>query len=157
MPGGRAAPRSALATRSLLAAAFGGLMYSLYSLIDKIGVGRLHINPPVYIYLTYTFAALLVLLWVCGRHGGATLRAEWQANGRACMTVGILNLFTYLLVLYAMSLPGTPVSYITPLRTTSVLIGVLLGVGVLGEGRLAAKFGAALLMMAGIALMAWKG
>ncbi|HZP82730.1 MAG TPA: DMT family transporter [Chthonomonadaceae bacterium] len=157
-PGERfAAPHARRFSPATLAALFVGLMYSLYSLIDKIGVGRLHINPPIYIYLTYTTSALFVLLWVLWRQGGATLREEWRVNGRACMTVGILNLFTYLLVLYAMAMPGTPVSYIVPLRTTSVLFGVLLGVRVLGEGRLAAKLSAALLMMAGIALMAWKG
>ena len=146
-----------LAAPSSLAALWVGLMYSLYSLIDKVGVGRLGIEPPVYIYLTHTTAALFIVPWVAARQGASALRKEWASNAPACIAVGALNPFAYLLVLYAMSLPHAPVSYIVPVRTTSVLFGVLLGVGVLREEGLAAKLGAAALMMAGIALMAWKG
>lgn len=155
--GSLAAAFQSLAAPSTLAALFVGLMYCFYSLIDKVGVGRLHINPPVYIYLTYATTALLVVPWVLRRRGADALRQEWQANGRASLAVGALNLLAYLMVLYAMSLPNTPISYIVPLRTTSVLIGVLLGVGVLREGRLPTKVSVAFMMMAGIALMTWKG
>jgi multidrug transporter EmrE-like cation transporter len=144
-------------TPSLLAAVWVGLMYSVYSLIDKVAVGGLGVTPALYIYLTYTASACLVVPWTIRRQGVAALRAEWRANAAPCVAVAALNLFAYLIVLYAMSLPGTPVSYIVPLRTTSVLFGVLLGVGVLGEGRPLAKVSAALLMMAGIALMALRG
>ncbi|HXG24786.1 MAG TPA: EamA family transporter, partial [Chthonomonadales bacterium] len=156
-PGSLVTQFQSLATPSTRAALFVGLMYCFYSLIDKVGVGRLHVNPPVYIYLTYMATALLVVPWVLWRRGVKALWQEWRANSHTCLAVGGLNLLAYLMVLYAMSLPNTPVSYIVPLRTTSVLIGVLLGVGVLGEGRLPTKMSVAFMVMAGIALMTWKG
>jgi len=148
---------TALLSPSSRAAFFVGLMYSFYSLIDKIGVGHLHIYPAVYVYLTYATSSLLVASWVIRRQGRATLQEEWRMNALPCLAVGGLNLFTYLLVLYALSLPNTPVSYIVPLRTTSVLFGVFLGVGVLRESHWQTKVAAAILMMAGIILMMWKG
>jgi len=154
---GKVALRSGLPPGAVLAALVVGLMYSLYSLTDKVGVGRLHIHPALYIYLTYAMSALAFGLWFVGRRGSEPLLAEWRANRTACTAVAALNVFSYLLVLYAMSLPGTPVSYVIPLRSVSVLIAVLLGVEVLQEGERWSKLGAAALMMAGIALMAWKG
>jgi drug/metabolite transporter (DMT)-like permease len=150
-------PLKALLMPSSLAALFVGFTYSTYSLIDKVGVGRLHINPLVYIYLTYVGSSLFVIPWLTCREGVDALRAEWRLNAASAAAVGVLNYVAYGMVLYAMSLPNTPVSYVVPLRTVSVLIGVLLGVRVLGEGRLAAKLVGALFMMAGIVLMAWKG
>lgn len=150
------APRTRLSP-SVRAALFVALMYSVYSLIDKIGVGRLHANPATYIYLTYSAAAILVVPNVIRRHGMAPIALEWRVNWRSCVAVAVMNMLAYLLVLCAMSLPHTPVSYITPLRTTSVLIGVVLGVEVLKEGSASSKLAGAALMASGIVLMAWKG
>jgi drug/metabolite transporter (DMT)-like permease len=154
---GRRLVRSLFASPATVSACFVGLMYSLYSLIDKLGVGRLRLDPALYIYLTFTTAALLVVPWIVWRRGAASLRAEWQVNRRACVAVGGLNLLAYLLVLYALSLPNTPVSYIVPLRTLSVLFGVWLGVEVLREEGRWSKMGAGLLMVAGVLLITWKG
>jgi drug/metabolite transporter (DMT)-like permease len=151
--------RSSALSPSFMAAVFVGVMYGLYSLIDKVSVGSLHIRPPVYLYLTYAISPLLTVPCALRSRGGGldALRAEWRLNARACVAVGTLNLLAYLLVLYALSLPGAPVSYIVPLRTTSVLMGVLLGACVLGEGRLPGKLAAGIVMMAGITLIAWTG
>jgi drug/metabolite transporter (DMT)-like permease len=149
--------RSLFASPATVSACFVGLMYSLYSLIDKLGVGRLRLDPALYIYLTFATAALLVVPWIVRRRGTAALRAEWRVNRRACIAVGGLNVLAYLLVLYALSLPNTPVSYIVPLRTLSVLFGVWLGVEVLREEGRWSKMGAALMMVAGVLLITWKG
>jgi drug/metabolite transporter (DMT)-like permease len=149
--------RSLFTSPATLSACFVGLMYSFYSLIDKLGVGRLRLDPALYIYLTFTTTALLVVPWIIWRRGAASLRAEWGVNRWACIAVGGLNLLAYLLVLYALSLPNTPVSYIVPLRTLSVLFGVWLGVEVLREEGKWSKLGAALVMVAGVLLITWKG
>ncbi|MCS6861220.1 MAG: DMT family transporter [Abditibacteriales bacterium] len=147
----------ALTSPSSLAALFVGLMYSLYSLIDKVGVSHLKIHPAIYIYLTYSVAALMVAPWVLWRQGAEALRQEWQRNRASCLAVGALNLLAYLLVLFALSLPHTPISYLVPLRTASVLLGVVFGVELLGEEGRWTKIGAAALMMTGIALITWRG
>lgn len=143
--------------RSAAAALAVAVIYSLYSLTDKVAVGRLHIPPGLYIYLTYLITALLTVPCIARRHGTAALVAEWRANRDGCAAVALLNVLAYLLVLYALSLPGTPVSYVVPLRSVSVLLAVLLGVEVLGEEKRWSKFAAGALMTAGIALVAWKG
>jgi drug/metabolite transporter (DMT)-like permease len=139
------------------AALLGAVIYSLYSLTDKIAVGPLRLHPALYIYLTYTVSALVVVPWVGHRGGRAAMVAEWEANRWPCLAVAALNLLAYLMVLFALSLPHTPVSYIAPLRTASVLLGVLFGVHLLREDGGARKVVAALLMMGGIALMAVNG
>jgi drug/metabolite transporter (DMT)-like permease len=150
-------PLRNLPLRVLLPALTVGLMYCFYSLIDKTAVGKLRIPPPLYLCLTFTMAALLVVPWIIRKQGMDALREEWRINAKSCVWVGALNLFAYLLILYAMSLPHTPVGYVVPLRTTSVLFGVLLGVKALGEERLPAKLTGAVLMMTGIAMTALKG
>ena len=139
---------------SALPAWLVGLMYSIYSVIDKIAVGHLGVHPAVYIYAAYTVCAALVLPIALVRCSKETLVKEWQRNWGSCIATSILNIAAYLLVLWAMSLPNTPVSYIVPLRTLSVLFGVLFGTEVLGESGRWRKLGAATLLMLGVSLIA---
>jgi len=88
------------------------------------------------------------------RCGKETLFKEWRRNWISCSATSVLNIVAYLLVLWAMSLPNTPVSYIVPLRTLSVLFGVLFGTEVLGESGRWRKLGAAALLMLGVSLIA---
>ena len=147
--------------RQLLAsvgpAAFVGLTYSLYSLIDKIGVGRVRIDPVLYVYLTFSTSTLLVVPWMVRRRGLAPFQKEWRANRLPCVAVGVLNILAYLLILVAMSLPRAPLTYIMALRTLSVLFGAWLGIGSLGEEKHASKAGGVVAMISGVALIAWKG
>lgn len=139
---------------SALPAWLVGLMYSVYSVIDKIAVGHVGVHPAVYIYAAYTICAALVLPIALVQCGKETLVKEWQRNWGSCIVTSILNIAAYLLVLWAMSLPNTPVSYIVPLRTLSVLFGVLFGTEVLGESGRWRKLGAATLLMLGVSLVA---
>ncbi|WP_456337840.1 SMR family transporter [Fervidibacter sacchari] len=140
---------------SALPAWFVGLMYSVYSVIDKVAVGHLGVHPAVYIYAAYTVCAALVLPIALIRCGKEILLKEWQRNWSSCIATSILNIAAYLLVLWAMSLPNTPVSYIVPLRTLSVPFGVLFGTEVLGESGRWRKLGAATLLMIGVSLIAF--
>jgi len=140
---------------SALPAWFVGLMYSVYSVIDKIAVGHLGVHPAVYIYAAYTVCAALVLPIALIRCSKETLLKEWRRNWSSCIATSILNIAAYLLVLWAMSLPNTPASYIVPLRTLSVLFGVLFGTEVLGESGRWRKLGAATLLMIGVSLIAF--
>lgn len=144
-------------SRPILAAMGVGLTSSVYSLLEKVTVGTLRVDPILYPYLAYAIAGLLVARWVARRKGAGALWLEWERARGACVGVAFLSLFTGILVMYALRLPRAPVSYIVPLRSASVVIAVILGVDVLGEGRRWAKLGAAALTLAGIALMAWRG
>ncbi|MCS7187982.1 MAG: EamA family transporter, partial [Armatimonadota bacterium] len=145
---------SSLFASSTLPAWFVGAIYSIYSIVDKIAVGHLQVHPAVYIYATYSVCAAIVFPFTLERCGKEKLRREWQRNWKFCVATGALNIAAYLLVLWAMSLPNTPVSYIVPLRTLSVLFGVILGTEVLGESGRWRKLIAALMLMLGSSLIA---
>jgi drug/metabolite transporter (DMT)-like permease len=65
--------------------------------------------------------------------------------------IAVLSPLAYILVLYALTF--TPVVYVAPVREVSVLLTVLLGTLVLGEGRLKPRLGWALLIVTGVALL----
>jgi len=152
-------PRTPLHIRSLFApstlpAWFVGTVYSVYSIIDKIAVGHVGVHPAVYIYTTYSVCAAIVFPFAIRRCSREGLWQEWERSRKLCIATSALNIFAYLLVLWAMSLPNTPVSYIIPLRTLSVLFGVILGTEVLGESGRWQKLLAALMLMLGSSLIA---
>jgi len=134
-----------------------GLMYAAYSVVDKIAMARVGVHPVLYLYLAYLISTAVVTPVVVMRHGGRSLAAEWRANGAAATAVGLLNVGAYVLVLYAMAMPRAPVSYIVPLRTVSVLFGVAGGLRLLGEEGTWSRITAAVLIMLGVAAIAWKG
>jgi drug/metabolite transporter (DMT)-like permease len=153
---------SSRGSRTTLAAGAGwalvvGLSYSLYSLVDKVAVGRLGVDPAVYIYLTFAACALLSVPPMAARCGLPALRAEWRASWRPALGVAVLNVLAYLLILVALSLPGAPVSYIIPMRTLSVPVGMALGVSVLGEERRWSRGLAVVMMVLGVALITRRG
>ncbi len=132
---------------------FVAAMYSAYSVIDKLAVSVFTVHPAVYIYAAYTVCAVLTIPIVLKRKGTAALWEEWQRSKWLCLATAVLNIAAYLLVLFALSLPHTPISYIIPLRTVGILFGVLLGTEVLGETGRWRKSLAALALMAGVALI----
>ncbi|HET6382591.1 MAG TPA: EamA family transporter [Armatimonadota bacterium] len=149
---------SGVATSSAVRAAFfTGLMISFYTLIDKVGVGPLHITPGFYIYLTYTGSALLVIPWVIRKQGAAALRAEWKSNRWRVIAVAALNPLSYLLYLIALSLPTTPIAYMAPLRSFSVVFAVALGAIFLKEGGGWNRVAAGAVMVAGLTVISIRG
>ncbi len=109
-----------------------------YSLVDKMGVSVSH--PFAYIYLVTACAAVIILLVSLApkrraemgqRSWREELVSEWNRNGTRAAAAGLLMLFTYLLVLFAMR--SSKLSYVAPLRESSVLFSMLLGRLVLKE------------------------
>ncbi len=136
-----------------LPAWFVGSIYSVYSIIDKVAVGYVGVHPAVYIYATYSVCAAIVFPFALRLCGKEALMGEWRRNRKLCIVTSTLNIAAYLLVLWAMSLPNTPASYIIPLRTLSVLFGVLFGTEILGESGRWKKLVAAVLLMTGVSLI----
>ena len=126
------------------------LCISVYSVIDKVGVS--YVYPPIYIHLTFLIGGTLLIPHYLRRYGRRAiidgLRVEWRRG----LLIGFLCIFAYMVVLFAMRL--TEVSYILPLRSTSILFAMLLGQRLLEEERTALRNLAALLMAAGVILIA---
>jgi len=114
-----------------------GIMFALlaastvacYTVWDKMAVFRIH--PFVYFY-SYTFLTSIfyggVLAFKFKPH---QLKHEWNQKKRSIVGVAVLNTFTYLLVLIALSF--SKATYVGALRQVSLVVGVFLGFKILHE------------------------
>jgi drug/metabolite transporter (DMT)-like permease len=145
--------RSAAARWALLT----GLLISIYSAIDKVGVRYVDPLPYLYLFLFVTWIALSAQWLHPGRR--AALRAELNPDPKQsavkAVAVALLGSAAYGLVLAALRI--SPVSYVSPVRELSVVIGAWIGVRFMGEpgGRL--RIFAALLVAVGIMVIALGG
>jgi len=138
-------PFHMLKSRSSLWALGTGGTIVFYSLVDKIGVSNVY--PPVYIYLMFAGAFILLSPYVLLKKR-VFLMEEWQKNKYAILTVGFLALFTYLLVLFAMQM--SKVSYIVALRESGILFSALYGTFWLRESHRDQKIVGAILIFLGV-------
>ncbi|MGQ9523706.1 MAG: EamA family transporter [Armatimonadota bacterium] len=137
-----------------IAAAVGtGLVCAGYSAVDKRGVQL--VQPALYISLTFAAGAFFqgCALILCG--GRRRLAKEAARAGVGVLPSALLNAGGYVLVLTV--LRTQPVAYVVPLRSVSVLLSVLVGSTLLGEGRGWARFPAAVLIATGITAIAFGG
>jgi len=134
-----------------------GLLISFYSAIDKVGVR--YFDPLAYLYLFLAVAWLALSGQWLNADRRAALRAElgpdMQNRVLRAMAVALLGAGAYGLVLAA--LRSSPVSYVSPVRELSVVIGAWLGVRFMGEpgGRL--RIVAAALVALGVIVIALGG
>jgi len=141
-----------LGSRSVQAALFAGLIYSVGALIDKVGVNT---------YSAYHFTYILVFFMLCFMslnllrpcYRGRVL-AEWQTSRALVLWSGPVMLASFLSFRFGLQM--APVSYAVPVRQVSLLIGVLIGIFWLGEtcGRI--RLASACLILFGV-LLVWHG
>jgi len=135
--------------RTSLPAIATGVSTSIYSIVDKVGVS--FVNPVLYIYLTFLFASVVLSPVFLTRYGVSRITSQVKGAWGEILTSGSLCIFAYLVVLFAMQM--AEVSYILPLRSTSILFAVLLGLEVLGERRTWIKAAATTGMLVGVLLI----
>ena len=134
-----------------------GLLISIYSAIDKVGVRYVDPLPYLYLFLVVTCIALAAQ-WLNPDRRSA-LRAELQPDLKRSLlrasTVALLGSGAYVSVLAALRL--SPVSYVSPVRELSVVIGAWIGVHFMGEvgGRL--RVSAAAFVALGVIVIALGG
>ncbi len=134
-----------------------GLLISIYSAIDKVGVRYVDPLPYLYLFLFVTWIALAAQ-WLSPDRRPALL-AELQPDIKRRLlhaaSVALLGAGAYGLVLAALRM--SPVSYVSPVRELSVVIGAWIGVRFMNEpgGRL--RIIAALLVAIGISVIALGG
>ncbi len=122
-------PLKSLRGRASQFALLTALCTSIYSLVDKLGVTT--VAPLAYAFWLDVFVVAFLTPAVLWRRGWAVVAAEGKGNALQVVVSGFLMRFGYVLVLAAMAL--AQVSYILSVRQLSVVIGVALGVGLLGE------------------------
>jgi drug/metabolite transporter (DMT)-like permease len=138
-------PFRALRGGASLWALFTGLAIAFYSLVDKVGVGLVY--PPVYIYIMMMITWLAITPWVLirERHG---LKSEWRRHKGAIVVVGFLSGFTYLMILFALTM--SKVSYVAAVREISIVLSAYYGIALLGEKHGRQKLLGAVLITLGV-------
>jgi drug/metabolite transporter (DMT)-like permease len=140
--------------RGLSFAVLTGLSICGYSLVDKAGVDRVH--PLVYLYAVFGMMTIFIAPYVLTRRR-APLAYALRTELRAVVAGAVLNPGTYFIILAAMSLSGSKVGYIVPLRETSIVFATLLGALVLRErvGRL--RVAGSIVVVGGVLAIALGG
>lgn len=125
-----------------------GVSIAAYTLWDKHAVDGADLSPEVYLCGTLAFETLLLTPALALTRDRPSLRALLPQ----AIAVGGLAALAYVLVLHALRL--APVSYVAPAREVAIVFGAALGVGVLAEGDATRRIGAAVAIVAGLALLA---
>ena len=142
-------PLRSIRTRPTRIALFSGLLISIYTVVDKVGVG--YLQPLVYMYLFTALYSLLYGPYVLWTSGFKTVKAELRANALPIVAVGFLMVFTYVMVLYAMTMSN--VSYVAAARELSVVFGASMGTVLLKESYGRSKLAGSLLIALGVAMI----
>ncbi len=128
-----------------------GVLIAAYSVMDGYAVKRLLIGPIVVDY----FGNLVRLPFMLPQafRQRETFVDAWRRYRWHAVIVGAVSPLAYILVLYAVKL--APLSHVAPAREISMLFAAFLGGKFLGEGDRGQRVAGALLMGAGVALLAF--
>jgi drug/metabolite transporter (DMT)-like permease len=138
--------RQAGATPGVVFALITGVAIASYTLWDKQAVAY-YLIPPLLLNWAIAGVHTLVLLPLARRRWEA-VRREWHDHWRLVLGVGVLSPLAYLLVLTALTF--SPVSYVAPMRESSVLIGTLIGARLLAEGDTRRRLTGAAIVVVGV-------
>jgi drug/metabolite transporter (DMT)-like permease len=149
IPGARPldVPVGALGSASLWAA-LTGVAIAAYSVLDKVGVTRLHPVP----YMLLMEAGCVVAFAPFMRRRLEAARAEWSANRWTIIATGVMSAGGYTLVLFAFQL--SKAGYVVAARELSIVLSALIGTLLLGEGRLPPRLAAACIVLGGVVCVA---
>jgi len=138
-------PLLTIRSRASLWALCTGATIAGYSLVDKIGVA--FVRPPVYIYLMFVITLLLLSPYVFLK-ARSDLKKEWNINKINVLIVGFLDLFAYLMILFAMQI--SKVSYVAAVREVSIVFSALIGIVLLQEKNAPQKLVGAVFISIGV-------
>lgn len=133
--------------------AFGlgtGVFIGGYTVWDSHAVAALLI-PPLILDYASILCRMMILTPVAIKRFDL-VKSHWRDYRREVLVIAIFSPLAYILVLYAMTF--TPVVYVAPLRESSVLLTVLAGSIILGEGDLKRRLGWAVVILAGVSFLA---
>lgn len=142
--------RSNNMSSSLLFGIGSGMFIGGYTVWDAHAVATLLI-PPLVLDLASILCRMTILTPVAIKRMDL-VKSHWRDYRREVLVIAIFSPLAYILVLYAMTF--TPVVYVAPLRESSVLITVLMGSLILGEGDLKRRLGWAVVILAGVSILA---
>ena len=145
--------KTAFSIKGILAAFCAATCISIYTAIDGAAVH--FVSPIPYTVLLFFLSVILVAPAVLWRYGRRAIITEWHANWPRIILVGILCIAAYILVLQAYTLAR--VSYAGAVREISVVFAAFIGWRWLGESFGAVRTVGAILIFAGILVIAVAG
>jgi drug/metabolite transporter (DMT)-like permease len=137
-------------TASLVFGLGAGILIGSYTVWDAYAVTALAIPPLLLDYASSVGRVLVLGPYSSKRR--QLIGEYWNNHRNAVLAIAVFNPLAYILVLYALTF--TPVVYVAPTRELSVLLGVLFGAILLGEGQLGRRLGWATLILGGVVLLA---
>ncbi len=137
-------------TTSLAFGIGAGLLIGSYTVWDAHAVSVLLV-PPLLLDYASSVGRSVILAPIAARRMDDVKR-HWRNHRKGVIAIAIFNPLAYILVLYALTF--TPVVYVAPTREVSVLLTVLMGSILLGEGDLKRRLGWAVVILCGVALLA---
>ena len=147
------AKQAAFSAKGILVALLTACAISIYSAID--GAAVKFVSPTPYTVLVLVLTVLLVAPVMIWRYGTGVMVTEWRMNWRRILVVGVLTVLTYMLVLQAYAIGR--VSYAGAIRESSIVFAAFAGWRWLGEGFGLSRLLGALLICAGIVMIALLG
>lgn len=132
--------------------AFGvavGILIGSYTVLDAFAVSTLLVPPLLLDYASSVGRVVLLAPLACRRR--AAVRTLWTAHRWRVVAIAVFNPLAYILVLVALTF--TPVIYVAPTRELSVLIAVMLGSLLLGEGDLVRRLKCVAIILAGVVVL----
>jgi len=137
-------------TTSLLFGVGAGLLIGSYTAWDAHAVSILMV-PPLLLDYASSIGRTVLLAPIAAKRMDA-IKGYWRDHRTGVMVIAVFNPLAYILVLYALTF--TPVIYVAPTREISVLLTVLMGSILLGEGDLKRRLVWACVILSGVALLA---
>ena len=133
--------------------AFGvgaGILIGSYTVWDAYAVSVLLVPPLLLDYASSVGRSILLAPVALKRM--ELVKSYWRDHRTGVIAIAIFNPLAYILVLYALKF--TPVVYVAPTREISVLLTVLMGSVLLGEGDLKRRLKWAVVILLGVVLLA---
>jgi drug/metabolite transporter (DMT)-like permease len=126
---------------------------SIYTLVDGTAVKG---GPPLpYALFMFTLVPLLTTPFLVRRYGWDRFAHAWSEQRVSLIMAGALGVVAYLLALFAYSF--APLSYSGAIREVSVVIGAFLGWRFLGEKMGGIRVVGAVVIFAGVMVIAFFG
>ncbi|MDQ7026824.1 MAG: EamA family transporter [Anaerolineae bacterium] len=156
-------PRTLLQSAALVGVSYGlltGLAVASYTLWDAYAMNQATLwnayttNQAVIAPLMYqgglSVTRMLILLPFIMRNREDVV-LSWQHDRWKAAAIALLSSVAYLIILFVLAF--TPVTYVAPMRTLSILIGVLLGANLLKEKDARRRVIAASAIVVGVVLL----
>lgn len=129
-----------------------GAAIAAYTLWDNFSVNRLDVPPLPYFVLGTVLQLPWLTVLLATRRTPVSVAEVWRATRGPAIVVALLSPLAYILVLRALQL--APVALVAPARETAIVIGALYGWLVLREPHPARRLVGAVVVLAGILLIA---